>query len=255
MKFEFAFDKKNGTKIIIEAGHIYTNTAPGQEQETGVKIGSLFANLFTLFGYDVEKWLFIDDYNPKFQDGLASLDEKAYLTFISTHGFAPDKTVYEASLAPEAKGMLEFLVKHNYAGLQHHTGKVVLHKGNIILHDPKQDKYMCALLDACLYLDKAKAGNFSVTVLDKQFEQQQNATMAILKKLDFNVETVFPIYYTTPQIEQHESVVAANIYAGPVPASHVNGAINIVKSLALLANHTPVESSIDLKVMQHVIEA
>src|SRR3989338_4556088 len=131
------------SKLIVESGHIYTN-----EQ-------------------------------PNFEEKPQDLDIVAYISLLPSWGFAPDKIVYEADLVNNAKEIVDHLQKHGDAG-PHHNGRIILNKGKILLYDPGNGKYMCALLDACLYMQKLEHADGCVTILDQQYAAQQKGTFTIL---------------------------------------------------------------------------
>ena len=142
-------EKSSGIEnVIVEAGHIYSDEIPAKEHLFGAKIGALICGFLEGIGYKTEKWLFIDDYNPQCDDKLMRLDEEDYKRMLAAWGFAPSKTIHESELVKKAGEMLEYLKKEGFAGQESETGKMVLHKGNIILYNPSDNRYTCALLDA-----------------------------------------------------------------------------------------------------------
>jgi hypothetical protein len=245
----------NGKKssIIVEAGHIYTNEHPALEHQVGATWGNMLSNYLALFGAETTKWLFIDNYNPQFEEKPQELKIPDYINLLSQWGFAPDKVVYEADLVEHAKEIVAYLQKHGYAS-EHHNGKTVLHKGKILLYDPKLEKYMCSLLDACLYLQKLEQADGCITVLDQQYSSQQKGTFSILKKLGADVTTIFPFFYSTPDSLIHPSVNSSNVYAnGQSDLSFVQPAIDLLQIVSKLSGSVSPNSSLELEVGKYGI--
>jgi len=245
----------NGRKsnIIVEAGHIYTNEQPALEHEVGATWGNLLSSYLALFGAETEKWLFIDNYNPQFEEKPQDLDIPGYVSSLSQLGFVPDKVVYEADLVEHAQDIVAYLQKHGYAG-QHQNGETVLHKGKILLYDPETEKYMCSLLDACLYLQKLEQADGCITVLDQQYSAQQKGTLAILKKLGADTTTVFPFFYSTPNSHTHASVDSSNVYGNEHGnLSFVQPAIDLLQIVAKLSGVVSPNASLEMEVGKYGI--
>ncbi len=244
---------KNGSTIIVEAGHIYTHEQPALEHQIGAAWGNLLSNYLTLFGAEIKKWLFIDNYNPQFEQKPQTLNLCSYTNLLTQLGFTPDTILYEADLVLEAKDIINHLQKKNLAGL-HQNGKIVLYKGNILLHDPENKKYMCALLDACLYLQKLKQADGCITVLDEQYAPQQKGTIAILKKLEANTENIFPFFYSTASSSLHSSVDSSNVFVNtPADLSFVKPAIDLLQIVAKLSGSVSPKSSLEMDVGKYGI--
>lgn len=251
-------DKK--PKVIVEAGHIYTNEIPGQEHQIGAEIGSLVANLFTMVGYEVQKLLFVDNYNPTFEDKPQSLDLWNYLNFLEGCGFSPDKVIYEMEMAQPAKEALDFLVENNFAGQHDLTGKFLLNKGNILLYDPETERFSCSLLDACLYQQKLKESAGTITVLDQQYSSQQKGTLTILKKLGVDTSGIAPFYYNTPNAVIHESSSPKMVYGPNHKVVLTNGysraavpeMVTLLKLFGKISEINPLNTSLNLEVLKHV---
>ena len=248
----------NEPKIIVEAAHIYTNEQPSLEHQIGAQIGGQISKLLGLLHFNPQKWLFIDNYNPQFEEKPEVLDKDSYIAQLSTWGFTPDNVYYEADLAGRAQEVLDYLVANHYASQHPLTGKFLLGKGNILLYDPESEKFACSLLDACLYLEKGKQSDCSVTILDKQFKSQQKGTLTILNKLGFDKTTVVPVYYSTPEVNIHTSSSPQNVYGnGTTPTNGepqvaVADVITMLKIMGKLSEAIPMETSLDLEVMKYV---
>ena len=237
----------NNCDIIIEAGHIYTNEVPANEHKLSANLGYLLTHYLESFYADTTNWLFVDNYNPQFEDKPLSLNLDQYVAQLTSWGFPPSKVLFEADLVEQAKDLLGFLKKNNFAG-PHHSGNTVLNKGHIQLYDPSKDKYMCSLLDACLYIEKLKHADGCITVLDQQYTSQQKGTLTILKKLGIDTSNIFPFYYHTPASKEHKSVDLQNVVAGKkkgVP--FVQSAIDLVQIVSKLSGSIAITTEIDLE--------
>jgi len=252
LKLKFPLKEKK-SNIVIEAGHIYTNESPNLEHKIGATWGNLLSNYLELFGAETTKWLFIDNYNPQFEEKLQNLEVTEYLDSLSQWGFDPNKIVYEADLVEHAKEVVGYLHKQGYAG-KHHNGKIVLYKGNILLHDPKIGKYMCSLLDACLYLQKLEKADGCITILDKQYNSQQKGTITILKKLDVDVNTIFPFFYSTPNSSLHQSVDPSNVTINKQgDLSFVQPAIDLLEIVSKLSGSLSSNNSLEMEISKYGI--
>ncbi|MBT3298288.1 hypothetical protein HN385_05160 [archaeon] len=240
LKLKFPTNKKK-SKMIVESGHIYTNEHPNINHQVSATWGKLLSNYLTLFGAETEKWLFIDDYNPQFEEKLQELDINDYVNSLSQWGFAPDKVVYESDLVEHAKEVIKYLQKHYYAG-QNQNGKIILHKGKIILYDPTNDKYMCSLLDACLYSQKLEQAEGCITILDKQYASQQKGTLTILKKIGIDTKTIYPFFYSTS-----DSTSITKSYE-PNNLFFVQPAIDLLQIVAKLSGSVSLNLSLEMKV-------
>ncbi|GEM_PF-1780904 len=246
LKFPTIGEKKS--TIIVEAGHIYTNEQPTLEHQAGATWGNMLSSYLAFFGAEIKKWLFIDNYNPQFENKPQNLDVAGYIESLSASGFAPDEVVYEADLVEHAKEVVASLQKQGYAS-QHQNGKTILHKGNILLYDPQKEKYMCSLLDACLYLRKLEQADGCITVLDKQYDAQQKGTLAILKKLGVKTTSIFPFFYSSPNSSSHSSVDLSNVYTnGKSGLSFVQPAIDLLQIVAKLSGSVSANSSLEVEI-------
>ncbi len=252
LQLKFPTNEKKSS-IIVEAGHIYTNEHPTLEHQVGARWGNMLSNYLALFGAETTKWLFIDNYNPQFEEKPQDLQIADYVGLLSQLGFAPDKVVYEADLVEHAKEVVSYLQKQGYAG-EHHNGKTILHKGNILLYDPEHEKYMCSLLDACLYLQKLEQADGCITVLDEQYASQQKGTLTILKKLNADVATIFPFFYSTKDSPLHLFVDSSNVYAnGPSDLSFVQPAIDLLQIVSKLSGSVSPNFFLEMEVGKYGI--
>ena len=234
-------------KIIIESGHIYTHESPSLEHKVSASLGSFLSGYFSLFGASVEKWLFIDNYNPQFEGRTQVLDTVGYLASLSGWGFGPDVVFNEADLVPQAKEVLDYLEKEGYAG-KHPNGKTVLFKGGVLLYSPEEDRYMCSLLDACLYLEKLKKADSCITVLESQYSSQQKGTLAILKKLDADTGRIFPFFYSLPASEGHVSSHCSNVFAGGSAVGIIEPALALLQAVARLSGKVSTDGISEIEV-------
>lgn len=258
---QLKFPTNGKSKIIVEAGHIYTNEQPTLEHQVGATWGNLLSSYLALFGAEIERWLFIDNYNPQFEKKPQDLKVADYVSSLSQWGFTPDKVVFEADLVEPAKDIIVRLQKQGYAG-RHHNGKTVLHRRNILLYDPEyrgrngkeSEKYMCPLLDACLYLQKLEQADGCITVLDQKYAREQKETLTILKKLGTDTTKVFPFFYSTSNSQLHSSVDSSNVFAnGNGDLSFVQPAIDLLQTVAKLSGSVSPKPSLEMEVAKYGI--
>ena len=222
--------------VIVEAGHIYTNQLPNSEQDISIDQGVKVLQLGKLLGFCMKPWLFIDNYNPQFQNNLSLLDEQAYISSITAKGFIPQKVIYESDLIPQAKEIVDYLLKKEEALPESKTGKVILKKEKILLYNPAEDKYYCSLLDACLYQQKLNESEICITILDQSYASQQKGTKTIVSKLGIDSSKIIPFYYHTPCTLSHESSSVQNVFLKENfnPSLKVKHLLELVKMLGEL---------------------
>lgn len=184
--------------VVVEAGHVYTSEVPNHAHAFSATIGADVCAILEKQGHTPEKWLFIDNYNPPLQGKPDVLDEQVYLGLLEQCGFAPDIIVHEADLVPKAKETLEFLVGNGLTKTKDGKISLTCGKHGLIVLQNSDGRLSCALLDACLYLEKANAGALSVTVLDKPYSSQQEKTFRVLNALGYNTSLIIPVYITQP---------------------------------------------------------
>lgn len=241
----------NGSKVIVEAGHIYTDEEPTLEQMVGAAIGKNIIDLLKIVGATPEGWLFVDDYNPQFKDLTGpkpgkKLDIIDYTAQLREVGFAPVKVIYESSLVTKAEKLLGMLDGGNKTKCV--NGITMLKKDNVLLYNQKSEKYMCALLDACLYIEKLEQAPFCITILDQQYAPQQKGTLTILKKLGVDTTCIFPFFYTTPgNPTDHQSITPSNVFAyGSIHNNKIqpNDTINMLLGLLKITSQIGKETII-----------
>ncbi|MBT3814506.1 hypothetical protein HOE37_03965 [Candidatus Woesearchaeota archaeon] len=253
LQFTFPEYKKN-EKIIIEAGHIYTNQEVNPKHELGAKVGALLGNFLMGLGYETENWLFVDDYNPQFEEWPQELDLNEYQKKLTGWGFSPDLTKFEKDLVGLAQEKLEELLKTGVAGEKKKGGRIVIYGSSAQLYDPNENKYSCALLDACLYLQKLEQGDFTLTILPcfdqygNLYYSQQQKTFQILSHLDVDPTKILPIYFFSPGEEpsQKKKVKLSS------KEGHLADLVTMLKTIGKVTSETPLETGLDLGVMQYV---
>lgn len=178
--------------MVVEAAHIYANKQPGLEQQKGVYLASKVCSGLTI---PVTRILFIDDFNVS----ARSLDTKDYLAWLADQGYTPDEVVMESDLVPSAQELLKEIKDvvpakklsvprhgpwqvNGALGLWTPVGKVPLLTAG--------GRPSCALLDASFYLIKSKKGSVSFTILPHEYSPQQDATLAILRRINKFVPVV-----------------------------------------------------------------
>ena len=195
-KLEEIINAPSGQLYVVEAGHIYTHEVPSYEHELSAQIGAELCKQLEQKGHKTQKWLFIDNYHPKLKKWPEILDEKKYIDLLTELGFEPEVIVYEADLADSAEKILSILITQNK--VKEHKGKLHLKHGWVLLANEKNE-LSCPLLDASLYLQKAKTASAAITVLNKSYQPQQEKTFKVLEALCQN-PAIIPRYYDQEKV-------------------------------------------------------
>jgi|SRR3989344_3949917 len=182
--------------VIVEAAHIYTDEEPTIKHAMGAEIGGKVASFFTQMGIDVQRMLFVDDFNAHNQD----LDLPSYQRMISERGFSPDLLVMESTLEEEADSIVRSLQDNGHTEINKH-GAVILKKPykrakEIVLKKSpgRGETAACAALDAALYIRKNERAGISVTILHEEWREQQEDVRRVLEALGVDIP-VLEIYY------------------------------------------------------------
>lgn len=183
--------------VCVEAGHIYTDETPSLTHEIGAMVGSEYCKALERIGIQVQKMLFIDDFNAKSQD----LDIDSYTGILAKHGFMPDSIIMESSLFESAQDVISQLEAREMIDVNRH-GAIILKK-----YDKKEKDIVlqkspnmggapaCAALDTALYLKKYEDSGICLTVLPTEWKGQQNGVKKVLKALGKKVP-IIEVYYT-----------------------------------------------------------
>jgi len=187
-------DTNHRPTVCIEAAHFYTSYTPEDIQVKcleGARIGGWYAQAFKSGGFTVDTMLFVDDYNPQFEDkpvGIVTV--KQYLEQLEKVGFVPEKVVYESSLAQRAQEILEQLKKE---------GKCYEAKGEWTLSSnielKKGEHLSCALLDAVLTERKLQEADLVVNVLPAFWKSQQKNMTKVAKAIGLDTGRICSSYY------------------------------------------------------------
>ena len=238
------FPQQRSARLIVEAGHIYTHETPGPTHQLSARWGSFIVQYLALWGVEIEKWVFVDNYNPRLEGKPNVLEWKKYYRLLQEWGFTPDKTQFEGNLVTHASMLLQELQKKKKVE-QHPNGVYMLSKGKVLLYNPAAgypdgNRYLCSLLDACLYREKLRRADGCVTVLDEQYRAQQKGTLTILKELGEDTSRIVPFFYTAPKSPAHPSVATSQVFAegydaDEPPLSFVKPALELLKGLQLLS--------------------
>jgi len=188
---------KQKSVACVEAGHIYTDEMPSLSHEIGAIVGANVCTELEKMGIGVQRMLFVDDYNVASND----LNLTDYSNLLSQHGFTVDRTVMESTLIKDAKEVIVRLQMSSMTELSR-NGAVVLKKNHkkekeiVLKKSPGMGSVpACAALDAALYLIKAKEAGICVTVLHKEWKDQQEGVRRVLKALGENV-SILEVYYS-----------------------------------------------------------
>lgn len=251
---QITFPQQPPSRLIVEAGHIYMHETPGLDHHLSATWGSLIAHYLTLWGAEIEKWVFVDNYNPRLEGKPELLNWSEYYKLLQEWGFTPDKTQFEGNLVSAASGLFEQLQKKGKVE-QHPSGVFMLSKGKVLLYHPAAgypdgNKYMCSLLDACLYLEKLAKADGCVTVLSDQYRAQQKGTLTILKELGEDTSRIFPFFYAAPSSPAYRSVAPQQVFAegydpDQPPLGFVRPALDLLKGLQSLSGTVQLGPSLE----------
>ena len=184
-------------RVCLEAGHIYADQMAELEHTVGVTIAVEVERRLRAEGFEVTRMLFIDDYNATSR----TLNEDAYVQYLSDCGFRPDVCVHESGLEKAAQSLIEKLEVLGKVG-RHKNGRRFLDvskrvdkEGNGLIElDGSERPIACAVLDAALCLRKTQEFGVSVTILPARWKSQQKKTRRLLRALDEDIPTV-TIYF------------------------------------------------------------
>jgi hypothetical protein len=169
--------------VCVEAGHIYRDQRPGQEQLQSFTIGSDFCYRLIATGIKPYHMVFIDDYNPE-EDNFCL---RAYMEMARDCDFEPHEVVWESSLVEEAKALVNQLLDRGLAVSNGNDGIITV-KNRIRLQCP-DGRVSCCTLDAALYLRRFAKHDFSITVLPRNakenYKDQQQSARRILRLLGY----------------------------------------------------------------------
>lgn len=188
---------EGSSTACVEAAHIYTDEQPGLEHQMSAVIGTNVSRILEEMGVDVNRMLFVDDFNADSKD----LDIHEYESFITKHGFIPDVVVMETTLVEDAKEIVRVLeglglteVNKNGATIlkkkEKREKEVVLKKSPSLGSVPA-----CSALDAALYIKKFEHSGVCVTVLHERWKNQQDSVKRVITALGMEIP-VLDVYYS-----------------------------------------------------------
>lgn len=149
------------TEVTIEAGHIYADQVPGQEQREGFAVACEICKQLSLEGITPRRIVFVDDYNAK-RNGFSV---EGYLEFATVCGFAPDSVFWESEMAGHAEVLIDKLMKQGQ--LENGEGQKLLTVKQGIKLRHSDGRYTCAALDTAFHLERFRQFGYNVTVLPK----------------------------------------------------------------------------------------
>lgn len=183
--------------VCVEAGHIYTDEVPALKHEVGAIVGSKISKLLEGMGVQVQRMLFVDDYNVEHN----SLDLDAYQSMLSKHGFTPDRLIMESLLLGDAEDVISALEQKSLTE-KNKKGAVILKKNckkenDIVLRKSPERGALpaCAAIDTALYLKKHETAGICVTVLPVEWRGQQDGVRKVLYALGKDLP-ILEVYYS-----------------------------------------------------------
>ncbi len=172
-------------KVIVEAGHIYVDEIPTIEHIQGLKAGAQLSSLLKEYGFQVENWLFIDNYNPQLEKKNWVLNLEEYKDIALKNEFSIDNLVMEQEMVSKAEENMKSMHEKYFIdkkGSLHMLSKKSKY-GKPVLYNGDKDQFACVMLDASLYVEKLKQGDIAITVLPDKYAKQQSESMLIANKI------------------------------------------------------------------------
>ena len=153
------------TAVTIEAGHIYADQLPGQEQQEGFVVASGICRKLATECIDTRRIVFVDDYNSV-RNGFSV---EGYLEFATNCGFAPDNVFWESEMAESAQALIDKLSESGH--LENGEGQELLTVKQSIKLRHSDGRLTCAVLDTAFHLERFRQFGYNITVLPTSSDQ------------------------------------------------------------------------------------
>lgn len=173
--------------MCVETSHIYMDEEPNETHDLAAQIGSRIVVEVEKHGSIVARHLFIDNFNPSPE--RFRLDVDKYISRLREKGFDPHVVTFEAALALPAQNILYALNGKTYRD----EGDVFLTEGNTKLISCGRPT--CSLLDASLYMAKLSMFELIITILPREFKEQQKKVMRILNALGYTRLPIVNVFH------------------------------------------------------------
>ncbi len=179
--------KNQPRSVCVETSHIYMDEEPNETHDLAAQIGSRIVVEVEKHGSIVARHLFIDNFNPSPE--RFRLDVDKYISRLREKGFDPHVVTFEAALALPAQNILYALNGKTYRD----EGDVFLTEGNTKLISCGRPT--CSLLDASLYMAKLSMFELIITILPREFKEQQKKVMRILNALGYTRLPIVNVFH------------------------------------------------------------
>jgi|GEM_PF-6476328 len=175
--------------LVMEAGHFYAGAELEPRTLAGIRIGTLIANDPRLHSVQTILSVLVDDLHSS-GDSL-----EPSLGAIRGAGYCPEVIFNEKQYLIWADRLCALLSLNEKTYSRKGSRTVILKNGNIQLKDENGNP-SCALLDSCVYIDKAKRrpGSNCITILPRIYYDQQKKVNAILIESG-NIIPVLCVFY------------------------------------------------------------
>lgn len=155
---------KKVTAVAIEAGHIYADQVPNQEQRNGFAVAREICSRLSANGITPHRIVFIDDYNAE-RNGFCLKD---YLQCAIDCEFSPEIAFWESDMVGHAEELLKELEK--IGQVQNGDSQELFTVKHSIKLRHANGRLTCALLDAAFHLKRFRQFGCNITVLPARSE-------------------------------------------------------------------------------------
>lgn len=171
------------TKVTVEAGHIYANQVPGQEQQEGFAVACEVCGRLQEEGIQARYIVFIDDYNVE-KNGFCL---EGYLHFASECGFKPESVFWESEMAGYAETLIGDLTGLGYVASGEAQELLTIKHSIKLRHS--DGRFTCSVLDAAFHLKRFRQFGYNITVLpahstqfpEHDYQKQQRNLRRLLR--------------------------------------------------------------------------
>lgn len=153
------------TSVTIEAGHIYADQIPGQEQQESFTVAHRICERLSAEGVTMRRIVFVDDYNVE-KNGFSV---EGYLKFASEYGFAPEHVFWESKMAENAAVLIGKLTENGHV-VSGEDQELLTVKQSIKLRH-SDGCFTCSVLDAAFHLERFRQFGYNITVLPARSEK------------------------------------------------------------------------------------
>lgn len=185
------------TSVTIEAGHIYADQVPGQEQREGFLVAYEICQRLCAGGIATRRIVFVDDYNVQ-KNGFSL---ESYLRFAAEHGFAPEYIFWESKMAEHAAVLIEKLAGNGHVESGEDQELLTVKQSIKLRHS--DGRFTCSVLDAAFHLERFRQFGYNITVLparserfpEHDYHKQQRNLRRLLRLLGHNHSPLATVFF------------------------------------------------------------